>query len=185
MKARVHTSRPPLTLGKRNAIEEIGLDEEKTQGGGSTFDRPGRELHSQKQVNLVLADMLPAEAQPETASSKRKLGNIVAAMATQNALVKVELRGFPSTAVVTTNTVQLTIDLAVLVRGQGDPEDLARARRRAKLTFPSLAGFVGGSAAGGFLETHFGLWGLVLPVALAATGVLLGELSLARPEDVR
>jgi uncharacterized membrane protein YoaK (UPF0700 family) len=48
----------------------------------------------------------------------------VAAMATQNALVKLELRAFPSTAVMTTNTVQLTIDLAVLVRGQGDPEDL-------------------------------------------------------------
>jgi hypothetical protein len=54
----------------------------------------------------------------------------VAAVATQNALVKLELRGFPSTAVVTTNTVQLTIDLAVLLRGQGELEDLARARCR-------------------------------------------------------
>jgi uncharacterized membrane protein YoaK (UPF0700 family) len=109
----------------------------------------------------------------------------VAAMATQNALVKLELRGFPSTAVVTTNTVQLTIDLAVLIRDQGDPEDLAGARRRARLTIPSVGGFVAGCAAGGFLESHFGLWGLVLPVALAATAILLDELWLAGPEGIR
>jgi uncharacterized membrane protein YoaK (UPF0700 family) len=36
----------------------------------------------------------------------------VAAMATQNALVKLALPGAPSTAVMTTNTTQLTIDLA-------------------------------------------------------------------------
>ncbi|HXP42074.1 MAG TPA: DUF1275 family protein, partial [Candidatus Acidoferrales bacterium] len=43
----------------------------------------------------------------------------VAAMATQNALVKLDLPGFPSTAVLTTNTVQLTINLATLLRGNG------------------------------------------------------------------
>jgi uncharacterized membrane protein YoaK (UPF0700 family) len=109
----------------------------------------------------------------------------VAAMAVQNALVKLELHGFPSTAVMTTNTVQLTIDLAVLLRGQGDPEDLARARRRARLTFPAVGGFIAGCAAGGLLEVRFGLWGLVLPVVLAATAVLLGEVWLASPEGVR
>jgi uncharacterized membrane protein YoaK (UPF0700 family) len=100
----------------------------------------------------------------------------VAAMATQNALVKLELRGFPSTNVMTTNTVQLTIDLAVLVRGRGESEDLAKARRRARLTFPAVGGFVAGCALGGLLEIHFGLWGLVLPVVLASIAVLLGEL---------
>ncbi len=45
-------------------------------------------------------------------------------MATQNALVKLDLPGFPSTAVLTTNTVQLTIDLAMLVRGNGRPEEI-------------------------------------------------------------
>ena len=40
----------------------------------------------------------------------------VAAMATQNALVKLDLPGFPTTAVLTTNTVQLTIELTTLVR---------------------------------------------------------------------
>jgi uncharacterized membrane protein YoaK (UPF0700 family) len=97
----------------------------------------------------------------------------VAAMAAQNALVKLELPGLPSTAVMTTNTVQLTIDFAMLIRGKGDSEDLARARSRTRLTIPAVGGFVAGCAAGGSLEIHFGLWALVLPVALAATAVLL------------
>jgi uncharacterized membrane protein YoaK (UPF0700 family) len=99
----------------------------------------------------------------------------VAAMATQNALVRLDPAGFPSTAVLTTNTVQLTIDLAVLVRGRGDPEDLFRARHRVRLTLPSVAGFIAGCAVGGFLEVHFGLWALVLPVVLAFAAILLGE----------
>jgi uncharacterized membrane protein YoaK (UPF0700 family) len=94
-------------------------------------------------------------------------------MAAQNALVKLELPGLPSTAVMTTNTVQLTIDFAMLIRGKGDSEDLARARSRTRLTIPAVGGFVAGCAAGGSLEIHFGLWALVLPVALAATAVLL------------
>jgi uncharacterized membrane protein YoaK (UPF0700 family) len=109
----------------------------------------------------------------------------VAAMATQNALVKLELRGFPSTAVVTTNTVQLTIDLALLIRGKGDPRDLAQAHRRARLTIPSVGGFVAGCATGGFLEIHFGLRSLVLPVLLAVVAVLLGETWLVSPEGAR
>jgi uncharacterized membrane protein YoaK (UPF0700 family) len=100
----------------------------------------------------------------------------VAAMATQNALVRLELPGFPSTAVMTTNITQLTIDLALLVRGKGDPTYLARARRGARLTFPSVAGFVAGCAAGGFLEHYFGLGALTLPVVLAAIAIPLGDL---------
>jgi uncharacterized membrane protein YoaK (UPF0700 family) len=99
----------------------------------------------------------------------------VAAMATQNAVVKLALPGAPSTAVMTTNTTQLTIDLATLIRGRGEPEDLARARRRAGAIFPSVVGFVAGCAAGAVLEVHFGLWALALPVILAALAVPLGE----------
>ncbi|HSV24298.1 MAG TPA: YoaK family protein, partial [Xanthobacteraceae bacterium] len=80
----------------------------------------------------------------------------VAAMATQNALVRLELPGFPSTAVMTINITQLAIDLALLVQGKGDPPDIARARRGARLTFPSVIGSVAGCAAGGFLELYFG-----------------------------
>jgi uncharacterized membrane protein YoaK (UPF0700 family) len=109
----------------------------------------------------------------------------VAAMATQNALVKIALRGFPSTAVMTTNTVQLTIDLAVLVRGQANTDDLARAGRRVRLTLPSVGGFTAGCAGGAFLEIHFGLWGLMLPVTLAAIAALLGELWVPVAEGIR
>jgi len=99
----------------------------------------------------------------------------VAAMATQNALVKLALPGAPSTAVMTTNTTQLTIDLATLARGRGEPKDLARARRRASVTLPCVVGFVAGCAAGAVLEVHCGLWALALPVVLSALAVLLGR----------
>jgi uncharacterized membrane protein YoaK (UPF0700 family) len=100
----------------------------------------------------------------------------VAAMATQNALVKLALPGAPSTAVMTTNITQLTVDLATLARGLGEPDDLVSARRRASVTFPCVVGFVAGCAAGAVLEVHFGLGALAVPFALAALAVGLGEL---------
>jgi uncharacterized membrane protein YoaK (UPF0700 family) len=105
----------------------------------------------------------------------------VSAMATQNALVKLALPGAPSTAVMTTNLTELTIDLVTLARGQAPSDDLANARRRARVTFPCVLGFLGGCAAGAFLEVHFGLWALALPVALAVLAVGLGELMPRRP----
>jgi uncharacterized membrane protein YoaK (UPF0700 family) len=101
----------------------------------------------------------------------------VAAMATQNALVKVGLPGSPSTAVMTTNITQLTVDLATLTWGRGEPDDLAKARHRAGVTFPCVVGFVAGCAAGAALEVYCGLWALALPVGLAAAAVPLGELT--------
>jgi uncharacterized membrane protein YoaK (UPF0700 family) len=109
----------------------------------------------------------------------------VAAMATQNALVKLALPGAPSTAVMTTNTTQLTIDLATLAGGRGQPDDFANARRRASVTFPCVVGFLGGCAAGAVLDVHFGLWALALPVALAALAVPLAELRTDGPATPR
>jgi uncharacterized membrane protein YoaK (UPF0700 family) len=106
----------------------------------------------------------------------------VAAMATQNALVKLALPGAPSTAVMTTNITQLTVDLATLARGVGKPDDLARVRHRLSATFPCVVGFVAGCAAGAALEVHFGLWTLAMPVALAVFAVALGE--WVRPQDM-
>jgi uncharacterized membrane protein YoaK (UPF0700 family) len=100
----------------------------------------------------------------------------VAAMATQSALVKLALKDAPSTTIMTTNVTQLAIDLAALARGRGGPDDLARARRRARMTLPCVVGFVGSCAAGAVLEAYFGLWALALPVGLAALAVPLGEL---------
>ena len=99
----------------------------------------------------------------------------VAAMATQNALVKLALPGAPSTAVMTTNTTQLTIDLATLAWGRGESEELVKVRRRAGATFPCVVGFVVGCAAGAILEVRFGLWALALPLILAALAVPMGE----------
>jgi uncharacterized membrane protein YoaK (UPF0700 family) len=101
----------------------------------------------------------------------------VAAMATQNALVKLTLKDAPPTAVMTTNLTELAVDLATLTRGRGDPDDLARARRRASMTFPCVVAFVGGCAAGAILEVYFGLWALALPVVLAALAIPLAELT--------
>ncbi len=99
----------------------------------------------------------------------------VSAMATQNVLGKLALKGAPSTAVMTTNITQLTIDLATLVRSRGDSDELAEARSRARMTFPCIVGFVVGCAAGATLEVRFGLWALALPVVLSALAIPLGR----------
>jgi uncharacterized membrane protein YoaK (UPF0700 family) len=98
----------------------------------------------------------------------------VAAMATQNALVKLALVKSPSTAVMTTNTTQLIVDVAALVRNAESPDKLGETRLRARVTFLCMAGFVGGCVAGAVLELHFGAGSLVLPVILAALAIPLG-----------
>ncbi len=97
----------------------------------------------------------------------------VAAMATQNVLVKLALKDTPSTAVMTTNITQLTLDLSMLARSQGDADELAKVRRRARMTFACVIGFVAGCAAGAALEVKFGLWALGLPVVLSALSISL------------
>jgi len=99
----------------------------------------------------------------------------VAAMATQNVLVRLALKDTPSTAVMTTNITQLTLDLSVLARSQGDADERAKVRRRARMTFACVIGFVVGCAAGAALEVKFGLWALALPVVLSALAVPLGR----------
>ena len=99
----------------------------------------------------------------------------VSAMATQNVLGKLALKGAPSTAVMTTNITQLTIDLSTLVRSRGDADELAKARNRARMTFPGIVGFVVGCAAGAVLEVKLGFWALALPVVLSALAVPLGR----------
>jgi uncharacterized membrane protein YoaK (UPF0700 family) len=99
----------------------------------------------------------------------------VAAMATQNALGKLALVKSPSTAVMTTNTTQLIVDVAALLRSAESPDELGETLLRARVTFLCMAGFVGGCVAGAVLELRFGAGALVLPVVLAALAVPLGE----------
>ena len=83
--------------------------------------------------------------------------------------------GFPTTAVLTTDTVQLTIDLTTILRGNALPEEMALARRRIRMTFPAFAGFIAGCATGALLEVHSGLWALAFPVLLAVVAIPLSE----------
>jgi len=99
----------------------------------------------------------------------------VAAMAIQNALVRLALPGAPSTAVMTTNVTQFTVDLATLIRGRGQQTDLSQVRSRADVTLTSVLGFVVGLVLGAILEIHLGLWSLIFPVILSALSVPLAE----------
>ena len=109
----------------------------------------------------------------------------VAAMAIQNAVVRLALHGSPSTAVMTTNTAQFAVDLARLIRGREQQSDLAQVRHRAKLTLASILGFLIGLVLGAVFELHFGLWSLTFPVLLGALAIPLGEAWNDRPRDVR
>jgi uncharacterized membrane protein YoaK (UPF0700 family) len=90
---------------------------------------------------------------PDANSSMAVLAGMlgVAALATQNVLVKLVLKGVPSTAVMTTNITQLTVDPAILARSKGNPDQLAQAGRRARMTFSCVIGVVVGCDAGGHL----------------------------------
>ena len=100
----------------------------------------------------------------------------VAAMATQNALVRLAVPGAPSTAAMTTNITQVTVDVATVVWNRAAPDHVVAARRRAGVTLPCVVGFIGGCAIGAVLEVHAGLWALALPAVLAVLAVALGEL---------
>jgi uncharacterized membrane protein YoaK (UPF0700 family) len=95
----------------------------------------------------------------------------VSAMAVQNALVQVTLKGAPSTAVMTTNVTRFTTDIGTVLLG-GDPDEVARARRRAAQTWPSIIGFTVGCALGAASEAKFGLWSLALPTSLALLALM-------------
>jgi uncharacterized membrane protein YoaK (UPF0700 family) len=99
----------------------------------------------------------------------------VAAMAIQNAVVRLALHGSPSTAVMTTNTAQFAVDVATLIRNRDKKINLSQVRRRAELTFASMLGFVIGLVFGAVLELHFGLWSLTFPVLLGVFAIPLGE----------
>ena len=99
----------------------------------------------------------------------------VAAMAIQNAVVRLALHGSPSTAVMTTNTAQFAVDVARLIRDRGQQAAFARLRHRAKLTMASILGFVLGLVLAAILEVTFGLWSLSFPLGLATLSIPLGE----------
>ena len=99
----------------------------------------------------------------------------VAAMATQNAVVRLALPGHPTTAVMSPNFAQLAVDFAILARCFLQPTNVSKIRSRADVTTLAVLGFVVGVLAGAILEIHFGLWSLTFPSLLAVLAIPLGE----------
>jgi uncharacterized membrane protein YoaK (UPF0700 family) len=96
----------------------------------------------------------------------------VAAMAVQNALVQISLRGAPATAVMTTNITRFVMDLGTVLFGD-DSDEIASARRRAQHAWPAILGFAAGCALGAICEAAMGLQSLALPVGLALLALVL------------
>jgi uncharacterized membrane protein YoaK (UPF0700 family) len=99
----------------------------------------------------------------------------VAAMATQNAAVRLALPGHPTTAVMTTNAAELAVDLAMLARCLFQPINVSEIRSRADVTTLAVLGFAVGVVTGAILEIHFGLWSLTFPSLLAVLAIPLSE----------
>lgn len=97
----------------------------------------------------------------------------VCAMAVQNELVRVALEGAPATAVLTSNITLLTTDLGEMLLGR-DASRAAKARDRAKRTWPAIAGFLAGCILGALCEAAFGLRSLVLPAGFALVALAMG-----------
>jgi uncharacterized membrane protein YoaK (UPF0700 family) len=90
----------------------------------------------------------------------------VSAMAVQNALVQISLKGAPSTAVMTTNITHFMMDVGGVLFGR-EPAEVARARSRAVRTWPAILGFAVGCGLGAACEAAIGLRSLALPTGLA------------------
>ncbi len=99
----------------------------------------------------------------------------VSAMATQNALVQVSLKGMPATAVMTSNVTRFAVDVGTALSGD-DPTEVAAARKRAGRTLLVIVGFAFGCGLGAALEAAFGPWSLALPAALALCAFAIGFL---------
>jgi len=97
----------------------------------------------------------------------------VAAMAVQNVLVQISVKGAPSTAAMTSNVTRFTMDLGEMLLGR-DPDEVAKARSRAKHTWPAIVGFTVGCGLGAACEAAVGLWSLALPAGLALLALAMG-----------
>jgi uncharacterized membrane protein YoaK (UPF0700 family) len=97
----------------------------------------------------------------------------VSAMAVQNALVQISLKGVPSTAAMTTNITRFMMNVVDVLLWR-KPADVAKARDRAMRTWPTIVGFAVGCVLGATLEAAIGLWSVALPAGLAFLAVAMG-----------
>jgi uncharacterized membrane protein YoaK (UPF0700 family) len=96
----------------------------------------------------------------------------VAAMAVQNALAELSLRGSPTTAVMTTNLTRFVMDVGEALLGNDRPK-MAEARHRAKHTWPLIIGFTAGAGLGAACFAVAGLKSLGLPAGLALLALVM------------
>ena len=102
----------------------------------------------------------------------------LAAMGVQSALVRLLVKGCPSTNVMTTNTTLFCVDATDLViawrahrRAPGDAAAAAayaQVRERFALLWPIVLGFVIGTAGGALAYARLDLWCLLLVIALVS-----------------
>jgi uncharacterized membrane protein YoaK (UPF0700 family) len=104
----------------------------------------------------------------------------VSAMAVQNALVQVALKGAPATAVMTSNLTRFARDVGAVLLG-ADPAEVTQARNRAARTLPVIIGFAIGCGLGAACEVAFGMWSLALPTGLALIALALGDAESVLP----
>jgi uncharacterized membrane protein YoaK (UPF0700 family) len=97
----------------------------------------------------------------------------VSAMAVQNALVQIALKGAPSTAVMTTNITRFMMDVGDVMFGH-EAAEVAKARNRAKNTWAAILGFAVGCGLGAACEAAVGLRALALPTGLALLAFAVG-----------
>jgi len=97
----------------------------------------------------------------------------VSAMAVQNALVQISLKGAPTTAVMTSNVTHFAIDVGEVLLG-GNSANVAKARNQAARTLPVIVGFAVGCGIGAACEAAFRLWSLALPAGLAFLAFAMG-----------
>jgi uncharacterized membrane protein YoaK (UPF0700 family) len=104
----------------------------------------------------------------------------LAAMGVQSGLVRLLVKGAPSTNVMTTNTSQLAVDTTELFltarARRRAPDDaalaaeLARVRERLGRLWPVVLGFLAGTIAGALAFARFNMW--CVPAAIALAGGL-------------
>jgi uncharacterized membrane protein YoaK (UPF0700 family) len=96
----------------------------------------------------------------------------VSAMAVQNAIVQVSVKGMPSTAVMTTNVSRFVVDF-IAMPSERNRDLAAKSATRAKHTAPAIVGFAVGCGLGAGCEITIGLWALALPTGLALLALVI------------